>query len=120
MRAVRSRRPLCARLTRCALLRARARAPGAAPTNQIASYYRFGIADWCPDYLNKWTTCLRLKTKMPEEAAAVRRQALEREKLGHMWDFKPPYAQEAVEMYGSTISARESSEGDRSSTRTSA
>jgi hypothetical protein len=91
----------------------------AAPTNQIASYYRFGIADWCPDYLNKWTTCLRLKTKMPEEAAAVRRQALERERIGHMWDFKPPYAQEAVEMYGSTVSARESSEGDSSSTRTS-
>ena len=102
--------------------RSRARGDGvdAAPTNQIASYYRFGIADWCPDYLNKWTTCLRLKTKMPEEAAAVRRQALEREKIGHMWDFKPPYGPEAVEMYGSTVSVRESCAGDSSSTRTTA
>lgn len=79
-----------------------------APTNQLASYYRFGIADWCPDYLDKWTTCLRLKTKMPEEAAAVRRRALEREQLGHLWEFKPPYAAEAVDMYGASITVRAS------------
>lgn len=49
---------------------------------------------------------MRLKTKMPDEAAAVRRRALERERLGHLWDFKPPYGAEAVDMYGASVSVR--------------
>jgi hypothetical protein len=72
----------------------------------LASYYRYGIADWCPDYLNKWTSCLRLKTKMPEEAAATRQRALEREKVGHIWEFKPAYAQQAIEAYGEAVAVR--------------
>lgn len=90
--------------------RACAAARGAAPTNQLTSYYRFGIPDWCPDYLNKWTTCLRLKTKMPEEAAAARRRALERERIGHIWDFKPAHAAEAAETYGESVRVRASAD----------
>ncbi|KAJ1632634.1 hypothetical protein T492DRAFT_987292 [Pavlovales sp. CCMP2436] len=71
------------------------------PTNQLSNYYTKGIADWCPVYLTELGICLQRKTKLKVV------KVVEREDIGHIWHFKPAYAGQATELYGTSVQSRE-------------
>lgn len=47
--------------------------------------------------------CVGAKWKPQEEAERIKRDKLDRQPIGHLWEFTPTYAAEARQLYGEDV-----------------